>query len=293
MAELVVRSEQRCHGGTIGFYSHASTSTGTEMRFSVYLPPGAETGRLPVLYYLAGLTCTEETFMIKAGALPLAAAAGIILVAPDTSPRGVELPGDREHWDFGIGAGFYVDATEAPWAQHYRMYSYVVDELPALIEARFPAGPRRGIFGHSMGGHGALVVALRNPARYHSVSAFAPIANPIAVPWGQKAFGGYLGADRARWEAYDASALLRRGHGDRDILVDQGLADQFLERELHPEALEAAAHASGGRVTVRRHAGYDHSYWFIQTFIADHIAWHRERLHDAGTAPRASRGTAS
>lgn len=293
MAELVVRSEQRCHGGTIGFYSHASTSTGTEMRFAVYLPPGAETGRLPVLYYLAGLTCTEETFMIKAGALPLAAAAGIILVAPDTSPRGVELPGDREHWDFGVGAGFYVDATEAPWAQHYRMYSYVVDELPAIIEARFPAGPRRGIFGHSMGGHGALVAALRNPARYHSVSAFAPIANPIAVPWGQKAFGRYLGPDRARWEAYDASALLQRAAGDRDILVDQGLADQFLERELHPEALEAAARASGGRVTVRRHAGYDHSYWFIQTFIADHIAWHRERLHDAGAAPRASRGTAS
>jgi S-formylglutathione hydrolase len=293
MAELVVRSEQRCHGGTIGFYSHASTSTGTEMRFAVYLPPGAETGRLPVLYYLAGLTCTEETFMIKAGALPLAAAAGIILVAPDTSPRGVELPGDREHWDFGIGAGFYVDATEPPWAQHYRMYSYVVDELPAIVEARFPAGPRRGIFGHSMGGHGALVVALRNPARYHSVSAFAPIANPMAVPWGHKAFGRYLGSDRARWEAYDASALLRRAPGDRDILVDQGLADQFLERELHPEALEAAAHASGGRVTVRRHAGYDHSYWFIQTFIADHIAWHRERLHDAGAAPRASRGTAS
>jgi S-formylglutathione hydrolase len=293
MTELVVRSEQRCHGGTIGFYSHASTSTGTEMRFAVYLPPGAETGRLPVLYYLAGLTCTEETFVIKAGALPLAAAAGIILVAPDTSPRGVELPGDREHWDFGIGAGFYVDATESPWAQHYRMYSYVVDELPAIVEARFPAGPRRGIFGHSMGGHGALVVALRNPARYHSVSAFAPIANPMAVPWGEKAFGRYLGPDRARWEAYDASALLRRAPGDRDILVDQGLADQFLERELHPEALEAAARASGGRVTVRRHAGYDHSYWFIQTFIADHIAWHRERLHDAGAAPRASRGTAS
>jgi len=293
MTELVVRSEQRCHGGTIGFYSHASSSTGTEMRFAVYLPPGAETGRLPVLYYLAGLTCTEETFMIKAGALPLAAAAGIILVAPDTSPRGVELPGDREHWDFGVGAGFYVDATESPWAQHYRMYSYVVDELPAIVEARFPAGPRRGIFGHSMGGHGALVVALRNPARYQSVSAFAPIANPMAVPWGEKAFGRYLGPDRARWEAYDASALLRRAPGERDILVDQGLADQFLERELHPEALEAAARASGGRVTVRRHAGYDHSYWFIQTFIADHIAWHRERLHDAGTAPRASRGTAS
>ena len=280
MGELIVRSEQCCHGGTMGFYSHASTSTGTEMRFAVYLPPGADSGRLPVLYYLAGLTCTEETFMIKAGAQKLAVAAGLILVAPDTSPRGVELPGDREHWDFGVGAGFYVDATESPWAKHYRMYSYVVDELPALIEARFPAGARRGIFGHSMGGHGALVIALRNPARYQSVSAFAPIANPMAVPWGQKAFGRYLGPDRTRWEAYDASALLRRTSSAREILVDQGLADQFLERELRPETLEAAAAAAGHRVTVRRHPRYDHSYWFIQTFITDHVAWHRDRLRD-------------
>ena len=261
----------------MGFYAHASTSTATEMRFGVYVPPRTDGARLPVLYYLAGLTCTEDTFLIKAGAQQFAAAAGLILVAPDTSPRGVELPGDREHWDFGVGAGFYVDATEAPWAQHYRMYSYVVDELPALIEANFPASGRRGIFGHSMGGHGALVVALRNPARYHSVSAFAPIANPVAVPWGEKAFSRYLGADRSRWEAYDASCLLRRSEAGRDVLVDQGLADQFLERELHPEALEAA----GPRVTVRRHPGYDHSYWFIQTFIADHIAWHRDRLRAA------------
>lgn len=280
MGEVTVRSEQRCHGGTIGFYSHASTSTGTEMRFAVYVPAGAEGARFPVLYYLAGLTCTEDTFMIKAGAQQLAAAAGIILVAPDTSPRGIELPGDRESWDFGVGAGFYVDATESPWAPHYRMYSYVVDELPAIVEARFPAGARRGIFGHSMGGHGALVIALRNPARYHSVSAFAPIANPMAVPWGEKAFSRYLGADRTRWEAYDASMLLRRAPGDREILVDQGLADQFLERELRPEALEAAATAGGHRLTLRRHPGYDHSYWFIQTFIADHVAWHRDRLRD-------------
>jgi S-formylglutathione hydrolase len=286
MAEITVRSKQRCHGGTIGFYSHASTSTGTEMRFAVYVPPGAEGARLPVLYYLAGLTCTEETFMTKAGALQLAASAGIILVAPDTSPRGIELPGDREHWDFGVGAGFYVDATESPWAQHYRMYSYVVDELPAVVEASFPAGARRGIFGHSMGGHGALVVALRNPARYHSVSAFAPIANPMAVPWGQKAFGSYLGPDRTRWEAYDASVLLQRAPNGCEILVDQGLADQFLDRELRPEALEAAAGAAGQRLTLRRHPEYDHSYWFIQTFIADHLAWHRDRLCD-----RQGRGT--
>jgi len=281
--QITVRSEQRCHGGTIGFYAHASTSTATEMRFAVYVPPHTEDARLPVLYYLAGLTCTEETFMIKAGALQLAASAGIILVAPDTSPRGIELPGDREHWDFGVGAGFYVDATESPWAQHYRMYSYVVDELPAIVEARFPASARRGIFGHSMGGHGALVVALRNPARYQSVSAFAPIANPMAVPWGEKAFGRYLGPDRTRWEGYDASALLRnsrKGSTGCEILVDQGLSDQFLDRELRPEALEAAAGAGDHRVTVRRHAGYDHSYWFIQTFIADHIAWHRDRLRD-------------
>ncbi|HEY0990987.1 MAG TPA: S-formylglutathione hydrolase [Kofleriaceae bacterium] len=280
MGELIVRSEQCCHGGTMGFYSHASTSTGTEMKFAVYVPPHAEGARLPVLYYLAGLTCTEETFMIKAGAHKLAVAAGLILVAPDTSPRGVELPGDREHWDFGVGAGFYVDATESPWAQHYRMYSYTVDELPAIVEANFPASARRGVFGHSMGGHGALVVALRNPARFHSVSAFAPIANPMAVPWGEKAFSRYLGADRTRWEAYDASVLLRRAPAGRDILVDQGLTDQFLERELHPEALEAAAAEAGHRLILRRHAGYDHSYWFIQTFIADHVAWHRDRLRD-------------
>jgi S-formylglutathione hydrolase len=278
MEEITVRSEQRCHGGTIGFYSHASTSTGTEMKFSVYVPPHVGGVRLPVLYYLAGLTCTEETFMIKAGALELAASAGIILVTPDTSPRGIELPGDRESWDFGVGAGFYVDATESPWAPHYRMYSYVVDELPAVVEANFPAGDRRGIFGHSMGGHGALVVALRNPSRYQSVSAFAPITNPMAVPWGEKAFGRYLGPDRTRWEAYDASVLLRRAPSGCEILVDQGLGDQFLDRELRPEALEAAAGAAGQRLTLRRHPGYDHSYWFIQTFIADHIAWHRDRL---------------
>ena len=278
MAGVTVRSEQRCHGGTIGFYAHASAATGTEMRFSVYVPPHAEGARLPVLYYLAGLTCTEDTFMIKAGAQKLAADAGLILVAPDTSPCGIELPGDREHWDFGVGAGFYVDATEAPWATNYRMYSYVVDELPAIVEARFPASDRRGIFGHSMGGHGALVIALRNPTRYRSVSAFAPICHPMAVPWGEKAFGRYLGADRARWAAYDASALLRAHPSDREILVDQGLADQFLERELRPEALEEAAAAGGQKLILHRHAGYDHSYWFIQTFIADHLAWHRARL---------------
>jgi S-formylglutathione hydrolase len=279
---ITTRSEQRCFDGTIGFYSHASTATGTEMRFAVYVPPHPAGARLPVLYYLAGLTCTEETFMIKAGAQRLAASHGVILVAPDTSPRGLDLPGDSAAWDFGVGAGFYVDATEAPWAPHYRMYSYVVDELPAVIASRFPASDRRGIFGHSMGGHGALVIALRNPARYHSVSAFAPIAAPMTVPWGEKAFTGYLGRDRTRWEDYDASVLLGRAPFPHDVLVDQGLADQFLTTQLRPEALEDAARRAGQRLTLRRHAAYDHSYWFIQSFVGDHLAWHAERLHRAG-----------
>jgi len=273
---ITTRSEQRCFGGTQGFYTHASSSTGTDMKFGVYVPP--RTGKLPVLYYLAGLTCTEETFAIKAGAQRLAAELGLVLVTLDTSPRGLDLPGDSASWDFGVGAGFYVDATEAPWAKHYRMYSYVVEELPAVIEAHFPVSDRRGITGHSMGGHGALVIALRNPDRYRSVSAFAPIANPVAVPWGEKAFGNYLGADRARWAAYDASLLMRANPFPGDILVDQGLTDQFLANQLHPEALEAAAAASGQALTLRRHEGYDHSYWFIETFVGDHLAWHAERL---------------
>ncbi|HLL21501.1 MAG TPA: S-formylglutathione hydrolase [Kofleriaceae bacterium] len=273
---LVTRSKHACFGGTMGFYTHASSTTGSEMRFGVYVPP-RPTGA--ALYYLAGLTCTEETFAIKAGAQRLAAERGLVLVMPDTSPRGISLPGDSESWDFGVGAGFYVDATRAPWASHYRMYSYVVDELPALVESAFPIDDRRGIFGHSMGGHGALVIALRNAARYRSVSAFAPIANPIVVPWGEKAFSRYLGADRRAWAAYDASELVRAQPFPGEILVDQGEDDQFLERELHPEALEAAAAESGQRLTLRRHAGYDHSYWFIQSFVADHVAWHADRLY--------------
>jgi S-formylglutathione hydrolase len=273
---ITTRSEHACFGGTLGYYAHASTSTGTEMRFAVYRPPG--TGKVPVLYYLAGLTCNEETFVIKAGALRVAAERGLALVACDTSPRGLSIPGDSESWDFGVGAGFYVDATQAPWSKAYKMYSYVVDELPAVVEASFPVTDHRGIFGHSMGGHGALVIGLRNPARYRSISAFAPIANPVAVPWGEKAFTNYLGPDRAAWEAYDASVLMRRAAFPDEILVDQGLADQFLTRELHPEALEDAARVSGQRLTLRRHERHDHSYWFIQTFAADHIAFHADRL---------------
>ena len=281
MTDLTTRSEHACFGGRLGYYTHASKETGTEMRFAVFVPPRAIQGnKVPALYYLAGLTCTEETFMIKAGAQRLAAELGLMLVACDTSPRGLNIPGDSESWDFGVGAGFYLDATQAPWAPHYRMGSYVDRELPALIEANFAARTdRRGIFGHSMGGHGALVTALRDADRWHSVSAFAPICNPVAVPWGQKAFGRYLGdADRVAWDRYDASLLMRSRPYPREILVDQGTADQFLESQLHPHALEAAAETSGQALRLRRQEGYDHSYWFIQTFVADHLQHHARQL---------------
>jgi len=273
------RSEQACHGGRIGFYSHASGVIGADMRFGLYLPPQAQRGKVPALYYLAGLTCSEETFMIKAGALRLAAEYGLALVACDTSPRGLNLPGDSASWDFGVGAGFYLDASAAPWSTNYRMGSYVNLELPELVEAHFPVRTdRRGIFGHSMGGHGALVTALRNPSRWHSLSAFAPIANPVAAPWGRKAFSNYLGADAASWQEWDASVLMRARAYPHHILVDQGRADQFLLEQLHPEALEAAARASGQSLTLRMPEGYDHSYWFIQTFVADHLAHHARNL---------------
>ena len=278
MASMEVRSQHACFGGTMGFFSHASTATGTAMRFAVFLPPQAKQGKCPALYYLAGLTCTEETFAIKAGAQRMAAEHGLVLVMPDTSPRGLDLPGEAASWDFGVGAGFYLDATAAPWAANYRMASYVTQELSALVEANFPIRPdRRGVFGHSMGGHGALVTALREPSRWHSVSAFAPIANPVAVPWGEKAFTGYLGPDRAAWAAWDASLLMRQRPYPGPILVDQGQDDQFLASQLHPEALEQAAAASGQELTLRRQPG-DHSYWFIQTFVADHLAHHARQL---------------
>ncbi len=252
------------------------------MRFAVYLPPQAERRRVPVLWYLAGLTCTEETFMIKAGAQRVAAELGLALVAPDTSPRGVPLPGDSDNWDFGVGAGFYLDATEPPWSRHYRMYSYVTRELPALVEAHFPLdAARQGIFGHSMGGHGALTIALRNPGRYRSVSAFAPIAAPMQCPWGQKAFSGYLGADREKWRDYDASELIRSlpAVASRPpLFVDQGLSDPFLEQQLLPDRLEQACANSGYPLTLRRHAGYDHGYYFISSFIEDHLRHHARAL---------------
>jgi len=272
---IKTRTEQRCFGGRMGFYSHQSESTQTEMRFGVYLPPQAEAGPVPALYYLAGLTCNEETFLIKAGAQRFAAQHGIALVAPDTSPRGAGIAGEDDDWDFGTGAGFYLDATEAPWSGHYRMASYVNDELPTLIDANFPViAGNRGIFGHSMGGHGALVSAFHHPTAWRSVSAFAPISNPVAVPWGHKALPRYLGADETSWAAWDASLLMRETPYPGLILVDQGSADQFLEGQLKPEALEAAAEVSGQKLTLRRQAGYDHSYWFIQSFIEDHIAHH-------------------
>lgn len=280
MANVTTRSEQACFGGMIGFYSHASTEIGAEMKFSVFMPPNAQTRSLPVLYFLAGLTCTEETFMIKANALRHAAELGLVLVAPDTSPRGLGLPGEEDDWDFGTGAGFYLDAEAEPWRRNYRMYSYVTRELPALVEANFPVdGARRGVFGHSMGGHGALVIALRNPQAYRSVSAFAPICNPVDVPWGEKAFGNYLGPDRSAWAAWDASELLKRGNRfPSSVLVDQGLKDQFLTTQLRPDSLEAAAAISGQELVLRRHERYDHSYWFIQSFIEDHLKWHADRL---------------
>lgn len=274
------RSEHACFSGKQGFYTHLSSATDTPMNFSVFVPGVASSrSRVPALYYLAGLTCTEETFMIKAGAQRLADELGLILVTCDTSPRGLDLPGEHEDWDFGSGAGFYLDATAAPWRSHYRMATYINKELPALIEAEFPAlAAVRGIFGHSMGGHGALVNALRNPQRWHSVSAFAPIANPCGVPWGQKAFKAYLGADESLWEAWDASVLMANAAHPAEILVDQGEADNFLERELHPHALEAAAEQSGQKLTLRRHAGFDHGYYFIQSFVADHLRHHARIL---------------
>ena len=252
------------------------------MRFAVYLPPQAERRRVPLLWYLAGLTCTEETFMIKAGAQRVAAELGLALVAPDTSPRGVGLPGDSDAWDFGVAAGFYLDATEEPWSRHYRMYSYITRELSELVESSFPVDPKRqGIFGHSMGGHGALTIGLKNPDRYRSISAFAPISAPMQSPWGVKAFTGYLGPDRERWKAYDACELIRAlpgVTGRPPIFVDQGLADAFLEQQLMPERLELACKDAGYPLTLRRQPGYDHGYYFISTFIEDHLRHHARAL---------------
>ncbi|TCV90406.1 S-formylglutathione hydrolase [Sulfurirhabdus autotrophica] len=275
-------SEHACFGGVQGFYRHASTEIGLPMRFAVYQPPQAKERKVPVLFFLAGLTCTEETFMIKSGAQRYAAHHGLMLVAPDTSPRDTGIPGEADSWDIGTGAGFYVDAMQSPWSAHFRMESYVVHELRALILQSFPArSDRLGIFGHSMGGHGALVLALRNPEIYASVSAFAPIASPVNCPWGQKAFSTYLGADEASWRQYDASELIKQSiiPYPQGILVDQGLSDKFLEEQLRPHDLESACQTAQQPLTLRRHAGYDHSYYFISTFMEDHIAFHHQNLN--------------
>ncbi|SAL72167.1 carboxylesterase [Caballeronia arvi] len=280
MLELV--EEHRCFDGVQRVYRHDSRTIGLPMRFSVFLPARAASGKVPALFYLAGLTCTEETFPIKAGAQRYAAEHGIALIAPDTSPRGADIPGEKDAWDFGVGAGFYVDATREPWAQRYRMYSYVTQELRDVVLAELPVREDRiGIFGHSMGGHGALVLALRNPGLYRSVSAFAPIAAPSLCPWGVKAFTGYLGDDRAAWAQYDASELIKSDAAARfegGILIDQGLADQFLAEQLYPEVFERNALAAGHKVTVRRHEGYDHGYFFISTFVGEHVAHHARVL---------------
>jgi len=271
---------QKSAGGWTKRYRHRSATLDCDMVFSVYLPPQMESGeKLPVLYWLSGLSCTDETFMQKAGAQRVAAELGMVIVAPDTSPRGDDVPGDPDGgWDFGHGAGFYLNAMQAPWAQHYRMHDYVVHELPALIEASFPVSDKRGISGHSMGGHGALVCALRNPGRYLSLSAFAPICNPTIVPWGEKAFSRYLGQDRSQWREWDASQLIATAAEKLPILIDQGDRDQFLTIQLKPEVLQVAALAAGHPLDLRMQHGYDHSYYFIASFIEEHLRHHARVL---------------
>jgi S-formylglutathione hydrolase len=279
MTKLEILSENKSHGGRQLVVKHPSTATGTDMIFSIFLPPQAEQGgQLPVVWYLSGLTCTHANVTEKGEYRAACAELGLVFVAPDTSPRGDDVP-DAEGYDFGKGAGFYVDATEEPWARHYRMWSYVTDELQALVAAGFPADmDRQGITGHSMGGHGALTIALNFPDRFRSVSAFAPIVAPSQVPWGQKALGGYLGEDRSTWRGHDAVALIEDGASVDEILVDVGDSDTFIEKELRPELLERACREAGIPLTLRIQPGYDHSYYFISTFMADHLRWHAERL---------------
>lgn len=289
-SHLQLVSEHACFGGAQRFYQHDSREIGLPMRFSVFLPPQVALkpagGKVPALLYLAGLTCTEETFMAKAGAQRLAAELGLALITPDTSPRGANVPGEADSWDFGVGAGFYLDATQTPWSRHWRMESYLTAELLPLLTYHLPMDAKRiGLFGHSMGGHGALTLALRHPMLFKSVSAFAPICAPSQCPWGRKAFAGYLGADESLWLEHDASALMQR-HTEAPfpggILIDQGLADRFLTEQLQPERFEAACAAAGQPLTLRRHAGYDHGYYFIASFMADHLRHHAGQL---GLAP--------
>lgn len=279
MTALETRSLHRCFDGIQGYYQHPSTVIGLPMRFSVYQPPQAKDHAVPVLFFLAGLTCTEETFMIKAGAQRYAAELGLMLVTMDTSPRQTGIPDETDAWDFGAGAGFYLDATQAPWSKHYRMESYITQELRNIIIEQFPADKNRiGIFGHSMGGHGALTLALSYSDLFRSVSAFAPICAPMRCPWGQKAFSNYLGENQQDWQPYDATALLQAGHRVPNLLVDQGFNDQFLTTQLFPESLEQACGDAGQPLTLRYHQGYDHSYYFISTFVGEHLQYHRDAL---------------
>ena len=280
MSTLNLKSEYRCFDGTVAYYTHHSSTCNHEMNFAVYLPPQAVSQPVPILYYLSGLTCTEENFITKAGAQQHAAELGIMLVAPDTSPRNTEIPGEDDAWDLGSGAGFYVDATRDPWQKHYQMYSYVTQELPALIAANFSVKPdRQSIFGHSMGGHGALICALKNPQQYRSVSAFAPIAAPMKCPWGNKAFTAYLGKDRQKWAEYDASELVKQIQLDSTILIDQGTDDQFYQQlQLLPETFEKVCDRVSQKLNLRWHTGYDHSYFTISSFIKDHIQHHADYL---------------
>ncbi len=276
---MEVYAEHGCFGGTQRFYKHVSKETGGEMKFSVFVPPQARSRPVPVLYYLSGLTCTEETFAIKAHAQQVAAELGLMLVGPDTSPRSDRYPGDADAYDFGVSAGFYVDATQAPWSKTYRMYSYITRELPAAVNAGLPVRAGAvGIFGHSMGGHGALTIGLKHPDVYRSLSAFAPIAAPSQCPWGIKALGNYLGPDKSTWRNYDATELVARSAFPSEILIDQGTADKFLAEQLHPQLFEAAARKAGQKLRLRMQEGYDHGYFFIQTFMADHLRHHAALL---------------
>ncbi|MCC5902443.1 MAG: S-formylglutathione hydrolase [Halomonas sp.] len=274
--ELV--SANRSCGGWHKRYRHYSRALDCDMVFAVYLPPQAENERVPLLWWLSGLTCNDENFMQKAGAHRIAAELGVAIVCPDTSPRGTDLPGEHESYDLGSGAGFYVNATQAPWKSNYRMYDYVVEELPSVVRQHFPVNGRESISGHSMGGHGALILALRHPGRFRSVSAFAPIVNPMNCPWGKNAFTSYLGDDPSRWRQYDACELVANGASRQRLFIDQGDADQFLEEQLMPERLEAVCEEHDHPLTLRRQPGYDHSYFFIASFIEDHLRYHAEHL---------------
>jgi S-formylglutathione hydrolase len=278
MSTPVLQKESLCFGGKVKYYRHKSTTCGVEMNFSVFIPPQASSEAVPTLYFLSGLTCTEENFTVKAGAQKYAADHGLMLIAPDTSPRDTGIPDADKDWDLGSGAGFYVDATEQPWAKHYHMYSYITKELPQLIETNFPVTNKRGIFGHSMGGHGALICALRNPDFYHSVSAFSPIVAPMQCAWGEKAFTAYLGENKKTWRKYDATQIVKKRQFPSKILIDQGTTDTFLEHQLLTDKLAIACEKVGQPLRLRYQKGYDHSYFFITTFIGDHIKHHAKLL---------------